>query len=247
MVVVETTRSQPGRRRVNSRRIGLSSSTSPTLTAWNQTQGRSPIRNGARPKNFSVPPVPVLARAKRPVNQPRRPNREQHEIHRIEHQGHRGILSQADATPQVRIRRRMNPRKHCNPRARHEPNRSRATTDRVVFRLGQSDAAEDGFVLESIVSLRFPPTSPIPPGAGRSPTLPVRKYPWTPGSRMQQALNFLPEPQGQGSLRPTFLPRFRTGSGFFSPVFWLAAIAASWDCWICRLGAAATASSDGAA
>jgi len=33
-------------------------------------------------------------------------------------------------------------------------------------------------------------------------------------------LNFLPDPHGQGSLRPTFLPRFRTGSCFRSPEFW---------------------------
>ena len=33
---------------------------------------------------------------------------------------------------------------------------------------------------------------------------------------MQQALNFLPDPHGQGSLRPTFLPTLRTGSRFFS-------------------------------
>ncbi len=32
---------------------------------------------------------------------------------------------------------------------------------------------------------------------------------------MQQALNFLPDPQGQGSFRPTFFPTLRTGSRFF--------------------------------
>ncbi len=37
--------------------------------------------------------------------------------------------------------------------------------------------------------------------------------------RMQQALNFLPDPQGQGSFRPTFFPMFLTGSGFRSPGF----------------------------
>ena len=48
--------------------------------------------------------------------------------------------------------------------------------------------------------------------------------------RMQQALNFLPDPQGQGSLRPTFFPTLRTGSRFFSVDRWLAAMAAS--CWL---------------
>lgn len=57
--------------------------------------------------------------------------------------------------------------------------------------------------------------------------------------RMQQDLNFLPEPHGQGSFRPTFLPTFRTGSCFFSAAFWLAAIAASCLTWISDLGAEA--------
>ncbi len=47
---------------------------------------------------------------------------------------------------------------------------------------------------------------------------------------MQQALNFLPDPHGQGSLRPTFFPRLRTGSRFFSVDRWLPAMAAS-CCW----------------
>ena len=51
--------------------------------------------------------------------------------------------------------------------------------------------------------------------------------------RMQQALNFLPDPHGQGSFRPTFLPTFRTGSCFLSAVCWLAAIPAS--CRACTL------------
>ena len=47
---------------------------------------------------------------------------------------------------------------------------------------------------------------------------------------MWQALNFLPDPHGQGSLRPTFFARLRTGSRFFSGECWLPAMAAS-CCW----------------
>ncbi len=46
-------------------------------------------------------------------------------------------------------------------------------------------------------------------------------------TRMWQALYFLPDPHGHGSLRPIFLPVFRSGSCLTSPL--LAAIAAS--CW----------------
>ena len=48
--------------------------------------------------------------------------------------------------------------------------------------------------------------------------------------RMQQALNFLPDPHGHRSLRPTFFPTLRTGSRFFSVERSLPAIAAS-CCW----------------
>ena len=64
--------------------------------------------------------------------------------------------------------------------------------------------------------------------------------------RMQQALNFLPDPHGHGSFRPTFFPTFRTGSCFLSPAFWLAAIAASCRAWMSDFGAVAVASSEGA-
>src|SRR5947209_3773563 len=54
---------------------------------------------------------------------------------------------------------------------------------------------------------------------------------YTAALRMQQFLYFLPLPQGQGSLRPTFSVRLRIGSGFLS-LFWLLAIAAACCPWV---------------
>src|SRR5262249_52733551 len=52
--------------------------------------------------------------------------------------------------------------------------------------------------------------------------------------RMWQFLYFLPEPHGQGSLRPTFWPRLRIGSvTFTSPVEALVL----WSAWACIRGA----------
>ncbi len=59
-VVVEMTICQRGRRRAISRTSGRSSRTSPTLTAWNQRQGWSPILQGASPQSFSLQPSRYL-------------------------------------------------------------------------------------------------------------------------------------------------------------------------------------------
>src|SRR5262245_908193 len=60
----------------------------------------------------------------------------------------------------------------------------------------------------------------------------LRRPPYPAACRMWQFLYFLPLPHGQGSLRPTFSPRLRIGSGFLSPL-WLPAIAAL--CWLAML------------
>ncbi len=94
MVVVEITTSQLGRRRAISRTKGRSSKTSPTLTAWNQRQGWSPIRKGAFPAELLAPTVAVLAGAKPSVQEQ---GREDHQGGGVDHirarMASRGILS----------------------------------------------------------------------------------------------------------------------------------------------------------
>src|SRR5262249_32188008 len=63
----------------------------------------------------------------------------------------------------------------------------------------------------------------------------TKHYRLPPSSFMWQFLYFLPLPQGQGSLRPTFWPPLRIGSGFFfsPPVFVCLSAAAPCACRAC--------------
>src|SRR3954465_5724225 len=97
------------------------------------------------------------------------------------------------------------------------------------FARNDGGAALSGFGTHTAGRPRFPDAP--------APRAPRRYEVHTAAERMWQFLYFLPLPHGHGSLRPTFSPRLRIGSGFLSPL--PAAMAAS--CWLRMLSAEAAA------